>query len=740
MIEKTTKCEAVVFWGCGVLLVFAPLAFGSVHVWAYSFVEIGIFSLLLLYFLDRLFFTRAERLEWVKTPLNLFLILFVLLILFQLIPLPESILSSISPKTSADKSKLIDILSKAGRDVSSLHFLAYYRHRVITELLKLLAYMAMFFLVLNTLKSKKKINTLIYLLIIIGLFETVYAVYQVFSVTPKIWWWTKTRTPFASGTFIVSNHFAGYLEMVLPLCVGFMIANRQRNKRLQSGLKDNRFSLNRLIDRLSPESANPRMIFLFFCSILMAVALLLSGSRGGIIAIGISMGMISILFFTKKRYRSYGYMVICLLIVGAIYASNIGISATLDKFEQTEGLHRRLYTSKTMVPMLLEYPVSGVGWGNFKYLYKRHVATDYDGISSSGYLHNDWLEAGIETGFLGGVLIVAGYLVFTIKLVRIWRRRRDSYAIGVGAGVLTAMAAIGAHSIFDLNMHIPSNPLTLAAVLAIGYAAIHRQHHGVKEAFFYRTRSISMTRPRRILLSIIILAAFGLVFHGVKRHFWAEAKSPGEWNATLNLNRNPFLAEIRTAAARNPDNSLYDWKEAWLFMKARTKNKTTRKEYNEGAIQSLENAVQKNPARADFWFYLGKRYSFRSYEPEGYLKRWLPLADECFDMAVKCAPVDSKILFDVAWYWVWRSRLFPKRIDFASAGGSGSTVRIRDEGINKFQGLFQRSIEINPDRLKKAADRVWEYYPDDSIVLGIVPEENEKMQRQLMRYLAKKPN
>ena len=156
LIEKPSRCETVVFVGCGVLLVFAPLAFGSVHVWAYSFVEIGVFSLLLLYFLDRLLYSRTERLEWVKTPLNTFLILFVLFILFQLIPLPESILSYISPKTAADKSKLIDILSKAGREVSSRQFLAYYRHRVITELLKLLSYMAMFFLVLTNVHPKAK--------------------------------------------------------------------------------------------------------------------------------------------------------------------------------------------------------------------------------------------------------------------------------------------------------------------------------------------------------------------------------------------------------------------------------------------------------------------------------------------------------------------------------------------------------------------------------------------------------
>ena len=37
----------LLFWAY--LLVFAPLAFGSVHVWAYTLVELGVFFLILLF-------------------------------------------------------------------------------------------------------------------------------------------------------------------------------------------------------------------------------------------------------------------------------------------------------------------------------------------------------------------------------------------------------------------------------------------------------------------------------------------------------------------------------------------------------------------------------------------------------------------------------------------------------------------------------------------------------------------
>ncbi|MFC1829820.1 hypothetical protein ACFL0O_09425, partial [Thermodesulfobacteriota bacterium] len=190
--DKPSTCDRIIFAGIIFLLIFAPLAFGSVHVWAYTIVEIIVFFLLALWFTDRLVFSRSGALEWVKTSVNLGLILVLALIILQIVPLPASLVAFISPRTYADKMKLYQIMAAAGHPTSgsaSWISLSYYTHPTVKEGLKLAAYAGMFFLVVNSTKSKNRLNTLIYVLIMVGLFEAVYAIYQSFSDTPRVWWW-----------------------------------------------------------------------------------------------------------------------------------------------------------------------------------------------------------------------------------------------------------------------------------------------------------------------------------------------------------------------------------------------------------------------------------------------------------------------------------------------------------------------------------------------------------------------
>ena len=120
---KPSRCDKIVFGGIVVLLIFAPLAFGSVHVWAYSLVEIGVFSLITLWFLDRLVFSkRVVTLEWVKTPVNGLLFLFILIVGFQLLPLPTSWVAFISPKTLADKRAFLEVLENSKFAISNSKF------------------------------------------------------------------------------------------------------------------------------------------------------------------------------------------------------------------------------------------------------------------------------------------------------------------------------------------------------------------------------------------------------------------------------------------------------------------------------------------------------------------------------------------------------------------------------------------------------------------------------------------
>ena len=740
MIKKQSRTDRIIFAGIIGLLIFAPLFFGAVHVWAYTVVQLGVFALLALWVLDRIIFSKSDTVAWVKTPANLFLILLTGLIGLQLAPLPPSWAAFLSPQMYADKETLYRVLARAGLDDGGgWTALAYFKHPVVVQGLKLMTYLGMFFLVLNTVRSRKRMDILIYVLIFMGLFEALYAIYQLFSDTPRVLWWGRRGSlgGRASGTYIVSNHFAGYLEMVIPLLFGFMIAQRRRTRRIVSGLGGSRAALQRFVGLFAPESASPRMIFFFFSAIVMTLALLLSGSRGGILAMGAAMLGIAAIFLSKSGYRKYGVLAIVFCVLAFSYGVHIGIENTLKRFEQVRSLEERLFITRTIVPMVKEYKATGVGWGNFRHVYPRFSPDDFNRVSSSNHAHNDWIEALSEVGLAGGFLIAAAFIGFLFKMVRVWRNRRDLYALGVGAGVVAGLLAVAFHSYFELNMHIPANPLTLAAILALGYAALHCQGRGIKERFFYRTRELSLTRPRRYALAGVLLLSLVVGMVAGVRHFRAEIKAPTEWNSTLNLNWNPQLIEAQEASEINPANAAYHFKKAGLYMRAKSAHEMERRGYNEAAISALETAVRLNPASEIYWYELGQRYSLRSYDPYDYLIRWLPLAEICFDQAVKSAPNDPNILFNVAWYWVWRAGMLPEKPDEGNLL-SADSIRTKMAAIGKFQELFRRSLALNPRRWQQAVERVWEYHPDDAVVLGIVPEDNETLKGEVLKKVIRK--
>lgn len=69
--------------------------------------------------------------------------------------------------------------------------LAYSLHPVIREGLKLAAWAAMFFLTLNLLRDRRRIDILICSLIAMAMLQSIYSVYAIFGKTASIWWWQR---------------------------------------------------------------------------------------------------------------------------------------------------------------------------------------------------------------------------------------------------------------------------------------------------------------------------------------------------------------------------------------------------------------------------------------------------------------------------------------------------------------------------------------------------------------------
>ena len=115
------------------LLIFTPIAFGSIELWAFSLMELGILLIIILWAIQSLLRPALRRVQgspeprwiqglspeprWIQglspepymvqgelqSPHSAFVVillsLFLLLILFQLIPLPSGFLKILSPKT-----------------------------------------------------------------------------------------------------------------------------------------------------------------------------------------------------------------------------------------------------------------------------------------------------------------------------------------------------------------------------------------------------------------------------------------------------------------------------------------------------------------------------------------------------------------------------------------------------------------------------------------------------------------
>jgi len=88
-------------------LIWTPLAFGAVHAWAHSLLDVHVFLLVAVWMLQRLIVRlwsvpgSSASPPLLCTPLALPLTLFLALLIVQLLPLPDAILSFISPATAA---------------------------------------------------------------------------------------------------------------------------------------------------------------------------------------------------------------------------------------------------------------------------------------------------------------------------------------------------------------------------------------------------------------------------------------------------------------------------------------------------------------------------------------------------------------------------------------------------------------------------------------------------------------
>ncbi|HEV8374973.1 MAG TPA: O-antigen ligase family protein, partial [Candidatus Polarisedimenticolia bacterium] len=462
-LEKTL--DILIRGGLLLLVVLAPLPFGSVEPWAYSTLELGVAGLALLYLYRLFLFPASTTVSF--SPLLFPAIGFLLLMGAQLLPLPPGVLRFVSPETSALYEATLPgapqpsvELPKENAQVSShprhqepdWRPLTQVSYATRTYLLKGVAFSLFLFLFLNAFRGAILVRRALYLLVAVGTFQAFYGVLEYLSGHQHIFAYQKKYyTDAATGTFINRNHYAAFLEMTLLVALGLFFsrwrephAGETWRERLLA-LTDRRASLN---------------MTLLLCIGIVSVGLVLSYSRAGIILGLATAGLFCLVqlrhgwTFQKTLLMALLIAVVFVPIYGVGYWTLTGRYALLSGEMTTPG--SRMAVWRKTAEIIRDYPFLGTGVGTFQYVFPRY--RDSTTTAFYDFTHSDYLQVFSEAGALGVALLAAG--VFLVA--KAWRgnpREARSGETVLRSACGFALLAVGLHEALDFSLQIPANLL-----------------------------------------------------------------------------------------------------------------------------------------------------------------------------------------------------------------------------------------------------------------------------------------
>src|SRR6266576_5674983 len=196
----------------------AVLAFGGTAPSFFAIAQVIILGLGVLFILSG----RISRITSTHTPIAspLLLVAFVLL---QVCPLPVA---------------LAPLFGRAPDDlVGESHFtVSMAQYQTVSHLLLLVTYLVAFFLTLVLCRDPNAKRRLVFAIVSLGVFEALYGMIQYLTGWQQIFTYVKKYyLEEATGTYINRNHFAGFLEMILPFAVVLALRGTHLLSRNTSG-------------------------------------------------------------------------------------------------------------------------------------------------------------------------------------------------------------------------------------------------------------------------------------------------------------------------------------------------------------------------------------------------------------------------------------------------------------------------------------------------------------------------
>lgn len=677
------------------LFVFATLNYGAVHVWAQTVVFAATMGLaggvLLKSALSRSRSRRRDsRRAWpmlspavLGEPWAIFLLLFAGMVLLQLTPLPWALLEKASPLTAdlyrqADEAAVFAGSRPAGGFTG---FLSLDRDKTVQALVTLFSHFAFAFLAARTVRTPRDLRRFGGLLLAFSVALALYGSVTVFFESARQ---GASREALqlssrVAGTLVNPDHFATYLMLAVCLALGLLCAHLKAVDPPAGRTRAQR--LKRLI--ASEDSPLPKAMVLLFTAAVLTFVLFYTLSRGAVIGLAAALLTGTLLLFARTRRPVFLLFMVPPALLITYYISSIGADPLLERIEQTRRelfeLDRNTRTIFNLAGLELwgKFPWFGAGlgtteviagMGNFGSVQDQYIP----------YLHNEWLQLAVETGWLGGGCFLLATLSLMAAFTRRWWRTDHPYGFGMGLAGVGVIVGLAVHGLVDFALRVPCNAMFVAVMLALAWVSLS-EASGKASVPGETSRKADPSRMLRasVLLAaaVSLVGAWQAVRFGLADHYCPVSID------TMNREERvqPTPDRVLRALRHNPLNAEY-WLNLGNLLEAEEAGEA------EGAGDGEEPAgvpavrkllaemsgpwsgempftagwaygmaVVRSPADAGLWVVLGGFFQGMAEEGGGGAKDWADRAAHCFRLAGDLNPATPMIQRRVSgfavWYW-----------------------------------------------------------------------------------------
>ena len=452
----------LVFAGLLTIVVLAPLPFASNRPWSWTALSLAVGLLLVLWSLAAWRDHGAIAVSWRR--------LWPLVAMFAAVAF--WIAAQASPWTPAAWHHPVWAEASAALGVPLDGAISIDPERTLVALMRLLAYGGVFWLALQLGRDEKRARVVLSTVAWTGVAYSVYGLVIEFGGYNTILWYERwAYADSLTSTFVNRNSFASYAGLALLATLGLLF--EEVRKGAGDGflaLPGGRWLLERLPGRLG---------LLLLMAATLASALLLTGSRGGMIAFVVGMLVLAAAFTMHRRSRPLivvSVLAISVLSFGAILW--LSGQTVLSRFDDTVlELEERPTVYALTAGAILRDPWLGIGYGTFEYGFPLIRAESIKNDLVYDKAHNSYLEFAYEAG-VPAFAIMMGLLGALAAMCLNGLSRRYENRVFPCVGI-AAMALTAAHSLVDFSLQIPAVAVTFAVLLGIACAQglRHRHHH-----------------------------------------------------------------------------------------------------------------------------------------------------------------------------------------------------------------------------------------------------------------------